>query len=86
MLTGLFYDLSNSGGAMLAIETASPKKSVKGLKKIRLFFGFICHFVRFLSSSRSPNINFNRLLVMRQLNSLLDNCKPPGRERVSLLT
>jgi hypothetical protein len=79
LLTGLFYTLSSSGGAMLAIETASPEKPAKGREKIRLFLGFIWHFVHFLSSSRFPNINFYRLLVMRQFNSLLDNFKPPGR-------
>ncbi|MDE2714764.1 MAG: hypothetical protein OSB74_10420 [Verrucomicrobiota bacterium] len=63
---------------MLAIETASQEKIRERPEKDKAFFGFIWHFVHFLSSTRFPNINFNILLVMRQLSCLLDNRKPPG--------
>jgi hypothetical protein len=38
LLTGLFYTLSSSGGAMLAIETASPEKTRERPGKDKAFF------------------------------------------------
>lgn len=79
LLTSLFYALSSSSCAMLAIETASPEETGERALKDLTFFGGLFGTVLTFSHHVVPNINLCRLLFMRQSNSLLDNCKPPRR-------
>ena len=64
---------------MLMIETASPEETGERVLKDLTFFGGLFGTLFTFCHQVVPNINFCRLLFMRQSNSLLDNCKPAGR-------